>query len=188
MPGAKSIHGLESVVIGRANTIFLKDVAGIRKLREKRPDSTCAGWVYIGHYVQLASFAAYVADLDDRRVPQALFDLQAIVVKIRRAEILVHGIRGENVAATVWICGHVECSARLDVGKDRGASRLRALPVIPGQRVVRDGVWPNRVILQTVGGVGWWPEIQKWVDIDLIVENTKTSSNDHIVLGLIGKT
>src|SRR6266849_268462 len=183
MPGAKSVGSLESIVVGCADTIFLKDVAGIRELRGELTVP-----VYIGHYVQLATFAAYVTDLDGGGMAQALFHLEAVVVKIGSAEILVDGIRREFAGAAVWIRGHIEGGARLDVREDRGASGLHLLPVIQRQGVVRDWVWPDRVILQTVGSVGGWPEIQEWVDIDLIVENTETPTNNHIVLGLVSET
>src|SRR5437868_6000499 len=118
MPGAKSIHGLESVVIGRANTIFLKDVAGVGELPGERADSVCVGWIDIEHDIQLASFAAYVAELNDRCVAQALFHLETIVVKIRSAEILVDGIRGKCAGAAVWIRRCVESGARRHVAEN----------------------------------------------------------------------
>src|SRR5713226_9634540 len=114
MPGPKSIDCLESIVIGCANTILLKDVAGIRELQGE-----LAVRVYIGHDVQLATLAAYVAELDDRRMAQALFHLETIVVKIRSAEILVDRVRRECAVATVRICRHVERSARRHVRENR---------------------------------------------------------------------
>src|SRR6266576_2309159 len=118
MPEAKSIHGLQRVVIRCANTILLKDVACVGELPGERADSVCVGWVYIEHDIQLASFAAYVAQLDDRRVAQALFHLETIVVKIWSPEILAHGIRRECAAAAVWVCGRVERGARRHVAED----------------------------------------------------------------------
>src|SRR6266849_570837 len=185
MPGAKSIDGLESIVVGCADTIFLKDVAGIRELRGELTIP-----VYIEHDVQLAPLAAHVTDLDDGGMAQALLHLETIVVKIRSAEILVDGIRGEFRGGADAICigREVEGGARRDVREDRGPSSLHRLPIIPRQRVVRDRVWPDRVILQTVGGVGRRPEIQERVDVDLIVENTEAPANDHVVLGLVRET
>src|ERR1700681_4561059 len=183
MPGAKSVHGLQSIVVGCANTIFLKDVAGIRELRGELTVP-----VYIGHDVQLATLGTYVTDLDDGGMTQALFHLEAVAVKIGSAEILVNGIRGEFAAAAVRVCGHIEGSARLDVREDRSASGLHLLPVVARQRVVRHRVRPNRVILQTVSGIRRWPEIQERVDVDLIVVNTEIPASDQIVLDLIGET
>src|SRR6266404_3839703 len=140
MPEAKSIHSLESIVIGCADTIFLKDVAGVGELSGERADSVCVGRVDIEHDIQLASFAAYVAELDDRRVAQALFHLETIVVKIRSAEILVDGICRESAGAAVWIRRGVESGARRHIAENRGSSRLHALPVIARQRIVRDRV------------------------------------------------
>src|SRR5712675_50490 len=118
MPEAKSIHSLESIVIGCANTILLKNVACVGELPGERTDPVCVGWVYIEHDIQLAAFTAYVAELNDRRVAQALFHLETIVVKIRSAEILAHGIRRECAAAAVRVCGRVESGARRHVAED----------------------------------------------------------------------
>ena len=49
-------------------------------------------------------------------------------------------------------------------------------------------MWPNRIILQAVGGVGWWPEIKERVDVDLVIEDAETPANHEVVLGLIGET
>src|SRR5882757_916370 len=200
MPRAKSICGLQSVVVGCPNTIFLQDVPGVRVLPDERTYPECIGCIYIGHNIQLAAFAAYIAELDDRCIAQALFHLETIAVKIRSAEILVDSIRREGIRAAVWVCRRVEGSAGLYVRKNRACcvgsavradrNGLNCLPVIASGAtnicaVVRNRVWPNRVILQAVGGIGWWPKIQKRIDVDLVIINTKTTANDHIALGLV---
>src|SRR5882724_11711832 len=139
MPATKSIRCLEGVVVGCADAVFLQDVAGIGKLRVKRMASACSSRIYVGHNVQLAALAAYVTNLEDGRMPQALLHLQAIVVKIRSAEILVDSVCRECIATAVRVCGHVErrasrhisengARARSSVGADR--NRLNRLPIV----------------------------------------------------------
>src|SRR5216684_1044951 len=119
MPGAKSVGSLESIVVGCANTIFLKDVAGIRELRGELTVP-----VYIEHDIQLATLAAYVTDLDDGDMAQALFNMETLFVKIGSSEILVNGIRREFAGVAVCFCGLIERGARGYVAEVRGASGL----------------------------------------------------------------
>src|SRR6266853_2902059 len=135
MPGAKSIRRLEGVVVGCSDAVFLQDIAGIGKLRVKRMAPVCSSRVYVGHDVQLATLAPYVTELEDGRMPQALLHLQAIVVKIGSAEILVDSVcrKSSCGAYAIWIRREVESRACRDVRKDRRASGLHGLPVIPRQ-------------------------------------------------------
>src|SRR5580765_7330909 len=118
MPAAKSIRRLEGIVVGCSDAVFLQDIAGIRKL-----GGELTVRVYVGHDVQLATLAPYVTDLEDGRMPQALLDLQAVVVKIRSAEILVDSVCREfgRGAYAIWIRRKVESRACRDVRKDRRA-------------------------------------------------------------------
>src|SRR5438270_12819159 len=88
-PTAKPLRRLQSVVVGRPDTILLQDVARIRVLSGERKDAVCVRRIYVKHDVQLASFAANITHLEHRRTANALFYLQAVVEKIRCPEILV---------------------------------------------------------------------------------------------------
>src|ERR1700687_2641905 len=107
MPTAKSILGLEGIVVGCANAIFLKDVASVGVLHRQLAVS-----VYVSHDIQLAALGTYVTELEYRAMAQTLFHLQTIAIKIGRAEVLVDGICCKLAGAAVWIRGYVECDAR----------------------------------------------------------------------------
>src|SRR5882762_261431 len=183
MPRAKPVRRLQSIVVRCANAIFLKDVAGIREL-----SSELTVRVDIGHDVQFPPLAAHITDLHDRGVAETLFHLQAVVEKVGRAEVLVYRVRREYAATAVRICRHIERSARRYVREDGRASGLHSLPVISRQRIVRHGVRPDWVILQTIGRVRWWPKIQERVNVDLIVEDAEAPANDRVSLGLVSET
>src|SRR5215475_5067757 len=83
MPIPGSVHCLESVVVGSTYRIELKNGPKVRK---------CLALIDVTNDIQLATLAANVADLENAGRTQTFLDLQVVVVKIRRTEVLAYRI------------------------------------------------------------------------------------------------
>src|SRR6266576_638487 len=96
MPGAQPVDGLESIVVGCPDAVFLKDIAGIGVL-----ESELTGVINVQHDVQLASLTTHISNLENGGIAQALFHLEAVIVEIGSAEVLVDGVSRKDVCAAV---------------------------------------------------------------------------------------
>jgi len=111
--------------------LFSCSMLPLGELRVNRLASVCSSRIYVGHNVQLAALAAYEPRWKTEEFPQARLPLQAIVLKIGSAEILVDSVGRELVVGLpIWDRRELECGIR-DVRKDRRASGLHGLPFTP---------------------------------------------------------
>src|SRR6266851_6379772 len=125
-------------------------------------------------------------------IAQAPLNLQAEVVEVRRAEVLVHGIgtQAEGARCAIGV------AAYLNSRKDRCTSRLRlsrpVAPVVTAPAVGGNGEAgiTKRVALDTLRCGDGRAEVQEWVQVDLIVEDTNSAAYDEIALRcrLIGES
>ena len=198
-PASNAENGLQGVVVGRAGGVELQDVAEIGE-----------GVVLIdvGHDIEPSSRAAHVAYLPEAHVPEALFDLQIVIVKIGCAEVWADGIgaqtfgvgwsRAVRVAAS--LDSGEDCARRVDLAGVRRALRayesgnLNRIPLVrclaaevrlPG----RDRRGTEGVALNPLRGRDGRAEVQKRIHVDLIVEKSEASAHHQIAFGAhpIGK-
>src|SRR6266849_1579617 len=99
----------------------------------------------IGDYIQLPPLAADVSNLENGGISEALFDLQAVVIEVGRAEVLADSIGAQ--ALRVSGGGAIGIGADLNARKDRTAACLNSLPVIGILAVGGNGARTKRVAL-----------------------------------------
>src|SRR5215813_8959681 len=168
MPRTHFERGLERVVVRGPYAVELQNGAEIRKR---------IILVNVGYDIQLSPLAAHIPHLKHGSFAKPLLDLQVVISKVGRAEILVHCKQVQSGITDAQRIG-----ANSDAGEDGGSPCLNNLPVIRAPGIGGNGIRTKWIALNTLCRGNWRAEVQERIHIDLVKEDPETAAHNEVSL------